>query len=75
MHGGMGRAAEGPPVATPPMARYCANCDIQFASYKNYQVSNNKYKLKIFKSENVEIYQSVYISKIKNNNNNNKFSN
>ncbi|GBN32876.1 hypothetical protein AVEN_122541-1, partial [Araneus ventricosus] len=26
------------PLPTPPMARYCANCDIQFASYKNYQV-------------------------------------
>ncbi|GIY79569.1 c2H2-type domain-containing protein [Caerostris extrusa] len=27
------------PLPTPPLARYCANCDIQFASYKNYQVS------------------------------------
>lgn len=61
MHGGMGRAAEGPPVATPPMARYCANCDIQFASYKNYQVSNNKYKLKNFKNENVEIYRNISV--------------
>ncbi|KFM60082.1 Zinc finger protein ush, partial [Stegodyphus mimosarum] len=31
------------PLATPPMARYCANCDIQFASYKNYQVHKEYY--------------------------------
>ncbi|XP_054711107.1 zinc finger protein ush-like [Uloborus diversus] len=31
------------PLPTPPMARYCANCDIQFASYKNYQVHKEFY--------------------------------
>ncbi|XP_055943145.1 zinc finger protein ush-like [Argiope bruennichi] len=31
------------PLPTPPMARYCTNCDIQFASYKNYQVHKEFY--------------------------------
>ncbi|GFT38257.1 zinc finger protein ush, partial [Nephila pilipes] len=31
------------PLPTPPMARYCANCDIQFASFKNYQVHKEIY--------------------------------
>ncbi|XP_071038520.1 zinc finger protein ush isoform X2 [Parasteatoda tepidariorum] len=31
------------PLATPPMARYCANCDIQFTAYKNYLVHKELY--------------------------------
>ncbi|GIY38077.1 hypothetical protein CDAR_399331 [Caerostris darwini] len=31
------------PLRTPRLDRYCAKCDIQFASYKNYQAHKEQY--------------------------------
>lgn len=31
------------PIRTPPIARYCSNCDIQFSSYKTYHVHKQYY--------------------------------
>ncbi|XP_067145012.1 zinc finger protein ush isoform X1 [Centruroides vittatus] len=31
------------PIRTPPIARYCSNCDIQFSSYKTYHVHKQFY--------------------------------